>query len=407
MTYVVTCECGQQMTVPEETMGQEGQCIRCGRMVRITPQNTRPMEETPAPESTPTVLSCPACGERNPPHALICTSCGAAIRPEAKAGAARTFCGMALGSLVLGMFGFGCPPASIVGLILGVIALRQIKESGGTLRGRGTAIAGTLLSGASVLIYLAFAVAMLTALIQQNQGPRETPSVPRPAPAVEPSPVQPLSTRPMPVQQPADLASKDVPDAPCPNNLKQIEEALKKYADKHRGLWPAIDGRRGNLIFDGTAVYPEYLTDIDVLRCPAGGRMQVDVTDQSYVYLGWLATNEKEGLALLDVYESLDLAERDKDIEVPRGQGIGVGDRLFRFRDWTERFLITDISNPGAAVDAAKHIPVIWEWPENHQGGYVLFKDGHVEFVPYPGKFPMTAAFQDRLRAVSAGKRAP
>jgi prepilin-type processing-associated H-X9-DG protein len=127
----------------------------------------------------------------------------------------------------------------------------------------------------------------------------------------------------------------------------------------------------------------------------------------SYVYLGWLATNEKEGLTVLDAYESLDLGERGSDIRVPQGQGTGGSHRLFRFRDGIERFLITDINNPAVANEATRRVPVIWEWPENHNGGYVLYLDGHVEFVPYPGKFPMTATFQNRLRAISAGKRAP
>ena len=33
------------------------------------------------------------------------------------------------------------------------------------------------------------------------------------------------------------------------------------------------------------------------------------------------------------------------------------------------------------------------EWPDNHvgvRGGNVLYMDGHVEWIDYPGKFPMT-----------------
>jgi len=42
---------------------------------------------------------------------------------------------------------------------------------------------------------------------------------------------------------------------------------------------------------------------------------------------------------------------------------------------------------------------VMWEWPTNHGGaGNVLYLDGHVEFVPYPGKFPMTEKFINELR---------
>ena len=48
---------------------------------------------------------------------------------------------MAIASLVLGIL--GC--TSIVGLVLGIIALGKIKESRGGLAGRGLAIAGMYL----------------------------------------------------------------------------------------------------------------------------------------------------------------------------------------------------------------------------------------------------------------------
>jgi len=41
------------------------------------------------------------------------------------------------------------------------------------------------------------------------------------------------------------------------------------------------------------------------------------------------------------------------------------------------------------------------ERPEFHgDGGHILYLDGHVEFVSYPGKFPMTPAFIDGLRSL-------
>ncbi len=47
----------------------------------------------------------------------------------------------------------------------------------------------------------------------------------------------------------------------------------------------------------------------------------------------------------------------------------------------------------------AAQIPVIWEWPSNHvNGGHVLYMDRHVEFVTYPGEFPMTERFIEALR---------
>lgn len=43
------------------------------------------------------------------------------------------------------------------------------------------------------------------------------------------------------------------------------------------------------------------------------------------------------------------------------------------------------------------------ERPELHGiGGHVLYLDGHFEFVPYPGKFPMVPSFVEGLRSLDA-----
>jgi prepilin-type processing-associated H-X9-DG protein len=49
-------------------------------------------------------------------------------------------------------------------------------------------------------------------------------------------------------------------------------------------------------------------------------------------------------------------------------------------------------------------VPIIWEWPGHHEveGGNVLYLDGHVDFVRYPGKFPMTEKFIEALREIDA-----
>ena len=84
--------------------------------------------------------------------------------------------------------------------------------------------------------------------------------------------------------------------------------------------------------------------------------------------------------------------------------------KVLRLREGVERFLITDINNPGAAATAQTEIPVMWDnvfghaeaaadnggeygtKPEpsimhfNHPpgGGNVLYMDGHVDFLRYP-----------------------
>ena len=85
-------------------------------------------------------------------------------------------------------------------------------------------------------------------------------------------------------------------------------------------------------------------------------------------------------------------------------------DTVFRLREGIERFLITDINNPGATAKAQSTLPVMWDTfgtsaklgdlskdnaagtaVFNHipGGSNVLYMDGHAEFVRYPGVFPI------------------
>ena len=93
------------------------------------------------------------------------------------------------------------------------------------------------------------------------------------------------------------------------------------------------------------------------------------------------------------------------DPEVPV-TGTAGGDTVFRLREGIERFLITDINNPAGSAMSQSSIPVMWDTfgmaqhsedtagmvVFNHVpgGANVLYMDGHVEWVSYPTKFPLT-----------------
>ena len=82
------------------------------------------------------------------------------------------------------------------------------------------------------------------------------------------------------------------------------------------------------------------------------------------------------------------------------------GEKIFRLQEGVERFLITDINNPGASATAQSEIAVMWDQASTRPDGFnhlpgganVLYMDGHVEFQKYPGKFPISEAM-----AVSTG----
>jgi len=95
--------------------------------------------------------------------------------------------------------------------------------------------------------------------------------------------------------------------------------------------------------------------------------------------------------------------------------GNGGSSTIFRLREGIERFLITDINNPGISQAAASTLPIMWDIinvaPQgsgqfNHVpgGSNVLFADGHVEFLRYsPGveDFPVNGAFARTVLAVA------
>jgi prepilin-type processing-associated H-X9-DG protein len=83
------------------------------------------------------------------------------------------------------------------------------------------------------------------------------------------------------------------------------------------------------------------------------------------------------------------------------GDGNGGSDVIYRLREGIERFLITDIYNPGASAQARSEIFVMSDkvstFPDgfNHipGGANVLYMDGHVDFVRYPQAAPASRGF--------------
>ena len=83
------------------------------------------------------------------------------------------------------------------------------------------------------------------------------------------------------------------------------------------------------------------------------------------------------------------------------GSGSGNGDDALFLREGIERFTITDINNPASSAQAQSTMPVMADLVAtkveayNHipGGANILYMDGHVEFVKYPGKDYVTEGF--------------
>jgi prepilin-type processing-associated H-X9-DG protein len=72
---------------------------------------------------------------------------------------------MAVTSLVLGILGmFTCGLTALFGLILGIVAMVKVKNSGGRLSGNGLALAGVIVSAVFLFMIPIFAAMLLPAL---------------------------------------------------------------------------------------------------------------------------------------------------------------------------------------------------------------------------------------------------
>jgi len=266
----------------------------------------------------------------------------------------------------------------------------------------------------------------------------------------------------------------------CMNNLKQMGIYLIMYANENRESlppgnpnkwWGEVDENtqeplytrarlmRNNLTFDAKTMYPDYLTDFDMLICksaeakypedvdrfymdetfaperiPEGIRedtrwvairsrlMRVTpdpdcITNQMYTYMPYAVVTEEQGLFFWDEISrlmfNLDVDFMRRNLIVPGGHAPGESDVYYRLGIGIGKVFISNINDPGIDYEADSGIPVMFDSfatygveTMNHDvplGGNVLFLDGHVEFKKYPDtrdyRLPYTKDFVRFARA--------
>ena len=193
------------------------------------------------------------------------------------------------------------------------------------------------------------------------------------------------------------------------NNLKQLAIVFKLYAgDSPNGVYPPLSAYGGVWVPDVESIYPEILTDYNVLLDPrypytmkTDAKMDVAFSQnpvdfefvtltvaKSYVYLGHVVRDVAELEQFVQGVAAYAPEQREDGIPADDG-GL-----LPRLRVEVEKFFVTDVNDTEEVSRIASEIPLMFEvpYPEGdprHIGSYnVLYLDGHVELVPYGKRFP-------------------
>ena len=215
------------------------------------------------------------------------------------------------------------------------------------------------------------------------------------------------------------------------------------------------------LLPDGQATIPEYLSDTEIFACPSSasytkfdwhyGNDQANPIDpcadtkDSYTYVGWSIldehvvapgyaandasadavnqrlvnafANENDFTGVMFARFDGDRTAYDNDVQFQDADPNATERTLYRLREGIERFFVTDINNPAGSALAQSTIPVMWDQLSNEfstsgrgfngfnhipGGANVLYLDGHVGFVRYPGDHPVTRAYANFIATLSS-----
>lgn len=218
----------------------------------------------------------------------------------------------------------------------------------------------------------------------------------------------------------------------CQNNLKQFGIVFKLYANESAGEHFPPCAPFGNGFMNGMtlfsapsafSIYPEYLSDLSVARCPSdagvnasgtyvaprlpeSGEFGIWVEDarnagdliseqyflsaqlgRSYLYKGYVATSVEEYYGIWGAMcaktfieqvsiHNISAPVRFKDftgdlplqsadwppmVDQTIARGTARSDKVMRLREGIERFLITDINNPANNSLGQSALPIMWD----------------------------------------------
>ncbi len=198
----------------------------------------------------------------------------------------------------------------------------------------------------------------------------------------------------------------------CPSDPNHNTDSLLNPVANPNGqtnqpdlIYNCRDANRGQKIIDSSYYYTGWVFDragssdlpqlpVTILTSlgvaiPAGATAGDTIPGQLVAWYAALATT---------VSTNLKIADSDLPVGnyVPNS-GNANGATLYRLKEGIERFLITDINNPAGGAKAQSTIYIMNDLVAldvklfNHVpgGANVLFMDGHVAFIKYPGEAPV------------------
>lgn len=201
------------------------------------------------------------------------------------------------------------------------------------------------------------------------------------------------------------------PTLPTAEVLTCIHRALEMYANESEAEWFPPTGTANNLFKLPTETLEKYVDTMpngDLAVAFLRGECGVEVC-----YTGYLLPNPRTAIAFMDALATENTAFPETEVPCPvfawdlGPPGPATTDYILRLRVGVERFLCRDIGNAAEPMAVCAKIPILWEMPDRREpaGGWVLYKDGHAEWLPYPGRFPMREFFIEWLRQHMTNQR--
>lgn len=205
--------------------------------------------------------------------------------------------------------------------------------------------------------------------------------------------------------------------AAASENLQEIGKALLAFSEQSPGnrLPPMVTDLPGVWVPDLRLLYPRYIKDPALLVRPSLNdpallkAMQNALSQsppdfaqahalmaRSYVYTGYVLLDEAALAAFKTATNGADAPDVESDIDT-------ADKMLRRLKKDVEYFFVVDRGNPMAATSIRASIPIMFEtfnskaFGRDPDGANVLYLDGHVDYVRFGSKFPITAGVQDLL----------